>query len=107
MIGWTLTAFFGVFGMIQWIQGHFRKPQLRAIKASLVQFNAMCNDAADKGDAAKPDAMARFISDAAHMARGIEHQVDSMNGNLKFVSDRPQSPYRRIIGFIFPLAQSY
>ena len=105
MIGWTLTTFFGVFGMIQWIQGHFRKPQLRAIKASLGQLNAMCNDAADKGDATKPAAMARFISDAAHAAKMIEHQVDIMLGNMKFVSDRPKSLYRRIIGFIFPLAQ--
>ena len=116
MIDWKLSVsiVFGALNVIQWIQGYIasresgsRKQQLETIKASLIQLNAMCNDAEGKGDAKKPDAMARFISDVAHMGRTIEHPVDIMLGNLRLTPARPPSRLRRIIGYIFPITRIY
>lgn len=107
-----LTIVFGLFNVVQWIQQYLgfrarcaRAQQTEAIKASLVQFNAMCNDAEVKGDAEKPAAMKRFISDAAHAAKMIEHQADIILGNLESVPARPPSPLGRVIGYVFPLTR--
>ena len=114
MAAWSIvtTVVFGVLNVAQWVSQYGssqrlkgRVPQLEGLKASLVQFNAVCNDAENKGDAEKPDAMARFISDTAHMAKAMEHHVDIMLGNLQLVPHKPETLYLRIVGFIFPLSR--
>jgi len=111
MATWSVltTIVSGVLNVAQWVQQDrsvhrvgARKQHLEGIKASLVQFNAMCNDVISKDDTQKPDAMARFVADAAHMAKGIEHQVDIMLGNLRLATANSQPLFRRIVGYLFP-----
>lgn len=110
---WNIfSAASGVLNVIQWIQQQLglskfglRNQQFEAIKASLLQLNAMCNDAVGKGDASKPAAMMRFISDVAHMAKTAEHQANIALGNLQVVRKDPPSWLRRILGYIFPLTR--
>ena len=114
MVTWNsaATVFFGILGIVQWIQGYLKfqdmasdQRQLQTIKTSLMQFNAMCNDTETKGDHKKPAAMKRFISDAAHMAKSIEHQVDVLLGILTLVPKEPVPRMRRVIGWIFPVTK--
>jgi len=108
-----VTAFvFGGLNVLQWVYQYGtaqrlggRAPQLEGLKASLKQFNAVCNDAEKKGDTEKPDAMRRFVSDAAHMAKNMEHQVDIMLGNLRLAPVKPETHFRRIVGCILPLTR--
>jgi hypothetical protein len=111
-LGIGLTIVFGVASVAQWIHQFVtaqrfdaKREQLQGIKAGLLQFNAMCNDAEAKGDAQKPDAMARFISDSAHLARSIEHHADILLGNLRLVPASPPSRATKIIGWLFPLTR--
>lgn len=108
----TLAVFSVVVNLVQWIQGYLKfqdmagdKRQLETIKASLVQLNAMCNDAEAKGDHKKADAMGRFISDLAHMARSIEHQVDSLLGTITVLPKKPVTRMRRVFGWLFPVTK--
>ncbi len=114
MPDWTsfVSIGLGILNVIQWIQqqvglGKFdcRNQQLESLKASLEQLNAMCNDAEGKGEAAKPDAMARFISDVAHAAKMMEHSADIMLGNLRLTPVKPRSHLRRFLGWVFPITR--
>lgn len=109
----TWTSVFAVvsavYNMLLWIAGYLKvqamsgdKRPLETIKASLIQLNAMCIDTEKKGDHKKPAAMARFISDAAHMAKLIEHQVDSLLGTLTVVPKKPVGFGGKLLGWIFP-----
>ncbi len=109
-----ITAILGVLNVIQWVEqlvaardrgGTVR--ELEMIKVASMQIVQMCNDAEQKKQTAQPDAMARFISDAAAAATIINNQVSITNGSLVMNPPKPRTGFfggvHRFARFFFPL----